>query len=55
MMAIQDYDIKTEFCPGKENVIADALSRLTTKDAAFTEVRENTIILYHLVKMPKKT
>ena len=54
MMAIQDYQIKSEFCPGKENVIADAFSRLTTKNAAFNDARENTIILYHLAKIPRK-
>ena len=36
-------------------MIADALSRLTTRNAASNEVRENTIVLYHLAKIPKKT
>ena len=30
-MAIQDYQITVEHCPGKENVIADAISRQTTQ------------------------
>ena len=28
IMAIQDYDISIEYCPGKNNLVADTLSRL---------------------------
>ena len=27
-MAIQDYDIQIEYCPGKDNLVLDTLSRL---------------------------
>ena len=27
-MAIQDYDIQTEYCPSKNNIVGDTLSRL---------------------------
>ena len=51
-MAIQDYQIQTEYCVGKENIIADAISRQTT---AITEAEEKNITINHLVRRGDKS
>ena len=55
IMAIQDYDIQVEFCPGIENTIADAISRQTTKENHANEFKRNTIVLYHLAKKANRS
>ena len=52
IMAIQDYQIQTEYCAGKENIIADAISRQTT---AITESEEKNITINRLVKRADKS
>ena len=50
-MAIQDYDISIEYCPGKNNLVADTLSRLPEKEnAAKMGDSDGKIILYSLAK-----
>ena len=50
-MAIQDYDISIEHCPGKNNLIADTLSRLPDQEnAAKMCHNDGKIILYALAK-----
>ena len=51
IMSIQDYQIQTEHCPGKENIIADAISRQTT---SITEVEEKNITLNRLARRVDK-
>ena len=55
IMAIQDYDIHVEFCPGKENIMADAISRQTSNENHVDEVKRNTIVLYHLAKQAHRS
>ena len=52
MMAIQDYQIQTEYCIGKENIIADAISRQRT---AITEAEEKNITINRLVRRADKS
>ena len=52
-MAIQDYDISIEYCPGKNNLVADTLSRLPGKEnAAKMGDSDGKIILCALAKKP---
>ena len=52
-MAIQDYDISIEYCPGKNNLVADTLSRLPEEEnASKTANNDGKIILYALAKRP---
>ena len=56
IMAIQDYQITVEHCPGKENVIADAISRQTTQTLGSDNTGDGNIIkLNHLAKRPGKS
>ena len=50
-MAIQDYRIQTEHCPGKRNVIADVISRQTTPSM---DMEEKNITLNRLAKRVNK-
>ena len=53
IMAIQDYDISIEYCPGKNNLVADTLSRLPEQEnATKMSNRDGKIILYALAKRP---
>ena len=46
-MAIQDYDISIEHCSGKNNLVADTLSRLPEQEnAAKMSHKDGKIILY---------
>ena len=55
-MAIQDYQITVEHCPGKENVIADAISRQSTQALGSDNTGDRNIIkLNHLVRRPGKS
>ena len=52
-MAIQDYDILIEHCPGKNNSVADTLSRLPKNENATKMAnKDGKIILYALAKRP---
>ena len=52
-MAIQDYDISIEYCPGKNNLVSDTLIRLPEKEnAAKMGNSDGKIILYALAKRP---
>ena len=52
-MAIQDYDISIECCQGKNNLVADTLSRLPNQEtAAKMGHSDGKIILYALAKRP---
>ena len=52
-MAIQDYDILIEYCPGKNNSVADTLSRPPEEDNASKMANnDRKIILYALAKRP---
>ena len=52
-MAIQDYDILIEHCPGKNNSAADTLSRLSGNENGQKVNHGNSkIILYALAKRP---
>ena len=52
-MAIQDYDISVEYCPGENNLVADILSRLPNQEIAVkTGHTHGKIILYALAKRP---
>ena len=52
-MAIQDYDISIEHCSGKNNLVADTLSRLPEQEnAAKMAHKDGKIILYALAKRP---
>ena len=52
-MAIQDYDISIEYCPGKNNLVADTLSRPPEEDNASKMAnKDGKIILYALAKRP---
>ena len=55
-MAIQDYDISIENCLGKNNLVADTLSRLQEKENA-TKMghSDGKIILYALAKRPSSS
>ena len=53
IMAIQDYDILIEHCPGKNNSVADTLSRLSgNEDGQKVKHGNSKIILYVLIKRP---
>ena len=48
-MAIQDYDISIEYCSGKDNLVADTLSRLLEKENATKMAnKDGKIVLYAL-------
>ena len=49
-LAIQDYNLRIEFCPGKENIVADALSRQTCPEMEPTEFKREQIVLYPLAR-----
>ena len=49
-LAIQDYNLRIEFCPGKENMVADALSRQTCPGMELTESKQAQIVLYPLAR-----
>ena len=52
-MAIQDYDILIEYCSGKNNLVADTLSRLPEKENVEKMANsDGNIILYALTKRP---
>ena len=52
-MAIQDYDISIEYCSGKDNLVADTLSRLLEKENATKMAnKDGKIVLYALAKRP---
>ena len=52
-MAIQDYDISIEYCPGKNNLVSDTLSRLPEEENASRMAnKDGKIILYALAKRP---
>ena len=52
-MAIQDYDISIEYCPGKNNLVADTLCRLPNQEIAAKMANSvGKIILYALAKRP---
>ena len=52
-MAIQDYYISIEHCPGKNNLVADTLSRLPEQEnSAKMAHTDGKIILYALAKRP---
>ena len=52
-MAIQDYDISIEHCPGKNNLVADTLRRLPEQENAVKMAHKyGKIILYALAKRP---
>lgn len=53
-LAIQDFNVNIEHCPGKQKVIADALSRFTTKGASDKETREKRITLCPLAETVSK-
>ena len=55
IMAIQDYQIQTEHCPGKENIIADAISRQTARKTSSDTHREGSIVINHLAQKPSKS
>lgn len=42
--------IKSEYCPDKENIISDPLSRQTTNGYEEFEVRDKSIVIYHLAE-----
>ena len=53
IMAIQDYEILIEHCPGKNNSEADSLSRLSgNEDGQKVNHFNSKIILYALAKRP---
>ena len=49
-LAIQDYNLRVEFCSGKENVVADALSRQTCPGVGIPEPRRDNMVLCPLAK-----
>ena len=52
-MAIQDYDIQIEYCSGKNNVVAGALSRLLgQKNGQNMSYKDSKTVLYALAKRP---
>ena len=52
-MAIQDYNILIEHCPGKNNSVADTLSRSPEREDSHKPSQGNgKIILYALAKRP---
>ena len=56
IMAIQDYDISIEHCPGKNNSVADTLSRLSgSEDNQKVNHGNGKIILYALAKRPSSS
>ena len=54
-LAIQDYDLQVEFCPGKENVVADALSQQTFPEIGTPESGNKNILLCPLARRPSLT
>ena len=54
-LAIQDYSLRVEFCPGKENVVADALSRQTCPGVGIPEPRRDNMVLCPLAKKVSTT
>jgi hypothetical protein len=53
ILAIQDYDLEIEFCPGKDNIVADTLSRLGNTVNIYQGKEKNKLILYPLARDPK--
>ena len=55
IIAIQDYRIQMEHYPGKENIIADAISRQTTRTTSNDANREGSVVLNHMARKPNKS
>ena len=52
-MAIQEYDIQIEYCPGRDNPVADTLSRLPGQEnCQKMGHNDGKITLYALAKRP---
>ena len=49
ILALQEYNIAWEYVPGKQNTVADALSRVNLESGTFEIEREDVGRVYHVV------
>ena len=49
-LALQEYDLRWEYIPGKKNVVADVLSRINLEDQTFQGEKESILKIYNIIR-----
>lgn len=50
VLAIQDFNVRSEYCRGKENVVADALSRYAVGNRSEKEANSKKLVIFSLAR-----
>ena len=50
ILALQEYNLKWEYIPGKRNVVAGVLSRINLEDQTFDGEKESVLKIYNLIR-----
>ena len=50
ILALQEYDLRWEYIPGKKNVVADVLSRINLEDQTFEGEKESILKIYNIIR-----